>query len=445
MTTSLESRAQTDADLHTRLAQRALINGDLAKVRQEVERAEALDKLAARVVEPRTYQANSPHSWFIDQLHANDATNMRRADEAKDRLARHAQEMGVEARLNSPIGQQVRAQLTQSLRTDDAGTTQRAVEQAIDQMASTTRAMTSGAASGGSFVTPIYDLSDTAPYHTYAPAVANAATRANDPGYGLTLNVPVFTSGDPNGEAQLNENSGPPSFDAIDSSVYATTPLETLFEETEISQQLIDRVGPGPGFDQYIFAQLGRSLDVDWDVNVITAVLANAGTVTDTKTTSATTAVIADLWSDLANAASQIQTAPGVRAPSTHIFFPSTLANYYLSLTDGSGRPIVTPTAPTPGQSSGVAPFANFIAVPSYMDGNLPLVSGNSQIVVLNAGAVYTLRSTTNYRIVPEPGAASLSCLAQGYAYAGSLVTHAAAVVAITGARYPATATFAQV
>jgi hypothetical protein len=260
----------------------------------------------------------------------------------------------------------------------------------------------------------------------------------------MTLNVPALTSvatvSQQSGENRAVANSSP-------SGTYLTGALKTFAGEVDVSQQLLDRSGPAVTIDQVVYSELQHSLEMQADSYVLSQALADAGTVTNSRTFS-----VAGLWQDIQEACSQMQTASGVVLPATHCFVQPDFGRWALSQSDPNGRPLALPTpvdapVPTPLGEDGRGPQGHLgvrvLDLPLFTDGSIPSgASSTTQIVLANMPSVYTLVTEPVCRAVPEPLAADLEVAPQCYALVGTVVKHDAAIQIVGGSAYPASPTW---
>jgi hypothetical protein len=141
-----------------------------------------------------------------------------------------------------------------------------------------------------------------------------------------------------------------------------------------------------------------------------------------------------------------------IKSGELESFMSPQWTEYLLSVSDPNGRPILLPTsgqaalpiqqAPNGGPPPGFT-GDRIVGLPLLSDGNIPPVSGHTQILVANMGEVFTQLSEPVNRCIPETLAPDLSVVVQTYAMLGVIVRHANAVQVITGSSYPTNPTFA--
>ena len=375
---------------------------------------------------PRVYGPDSPNSYYLDVARSALPGSIEHQD-AVERLQAYTQELAVEVKAGSAEGK--RAQ-------DIAGTRSRDVS--VQAVEGERRAMATGSTSGGAFVTPAYLEDDYGLFNSYPAAFLDQTIRLTDPGFGMSLAVPVFTGADTVTQ-QGAENSG--VGDSAPPATWLTTPLSTFAGEIDISQQLFDRAGP-LGIDTVINTALQQQLRSSIDAFIIAQVLAVAGTVAGAASFTA-----ADLYGDLAKAKAAMETAAGVKIPPTHLFFNPQVHDWLLAQADPSGRPLLLPTAMTADISNGAPPAGwtgdRLLSTPIWSDGNIPASGSNTQMIVANMAEVFTLTTAANLRAVPETYANTLTVVLTLYALSGVIVRHPNAVQVLSGAAYPEAPTYA--
>lgn len=449
-----ENRDLTDDEESRRVELRSTverIDARIAEVREENERAAKLAEIRSGLPagdsvvrsEPRTYGEGSAHSYFADLAWAAMPGDAHFRD-ANERLSAHGREMVRDAVNDS----EVRAQVVRKARAHYRGDESRA-RQFINQVES--RAMDTTAASGGSFVTPQYLVEEYAAYRQFGRSFINETNLHPLPDYGMTVYLPAVQNpagvvAQPSQGNAVNENDP--------TAGYLSSNLTTEAGQITLSQQLLDRAGPGIQFDRIAFDQLMRSYNSTVDAATITAALSAAGTVTDNDTTGS---AITDFYKDVAQAGSQMETAAGTVLSPDHIYVSPTEWNYLGSRVDSQGRPLVVPSyagvfnaiaagssgKPMPEGDTGYEVLGSRI----IKDGNIPTVTAGTnptqtQVIVAHMPEVWVWEGDLVPRTLPQTLAGNLQVLLQVYAYWALIVRYPKAVQQITGARYPASPTF---
>lgn len=354
-----------------------------------------------------TYGPESDHSYFRDLM----SWNVNNNQDAHLRLLRHAGEI-----IETPRAQ-------------------RAVTHTTNRRE--TRAVSSALASDGVFVTPIYAVSDADVYRSYPPSAMYQATTIDDPGYGLTLNVPLIEN-EVTSVAVQADNTGVVDTGGTLETEYVSANLETISGEVTVSQQLYERSGPAPfSTDMILQRALQDSFRAAVDSYVMATMVSAGGTVNGAASFTA-----ADFFQDVANAEQAVMTGAGVRLPATHSFTTPTLLQWLLSQSDTSGRPLLTPWIPNtpttvkPMPSGGAAvgySGCTLLGSHAFSDGNLADVPSTNPaqapLVFANMGEVFLLQSEPVCRVVNTyQTSTTLSCIVQLYAYVACVVRHSSAV-----------------
>ena len=369
--------------------------------------------------EPRIYgPANPENSYFQDLgLAAVPSHPQHRA--AKMRLDRHAIEVDGEItnRPNGPEAKRAREVFREVTRGEN-------------------RAASSASGSGGAFVTPEYLTANWAAFRTAGKAFTNQTTNLPVPEYGLTVNLPSFTSSTT--VAQQTENTGVPDAAPTGTNVSAT--LVTISGEVPVSQQLSDRGGmDGLSFDEILFQQLMWQVNTQIDVYVLSQALANAGTVTES------TFSLANFYAGIALGREQLTDTNGVRMAATHVFSTSDQFGYVTRQLDSQSRPIVVPDSASLVATAGDPNWDSWTGVhlPGalrwFADDNIPASGSNTQIIVARPQEIYTFDGQHVPYAFPETNAGSLSVLVGLRAYVGAIVRFPKAIAALSGAAFPLT------
>lgn len=398
--------------------------------------------------EPRTYGEGSGNSYFAD-LCWSAMPGDRHYLDAQQRLSSHGKEIVRDA-VNDVAARQRLIKATRENFRDDQGRAQRAIAE-IEGRSLEVRAMDTTSGSGGSFVTPQYLVSDYAPYRSFGRTFIDEANVQDLPEYGMTVYLPAVSAG-AGISGTTTQNTAVTESDPT--AGYLSNNLITESGQVTISQQLLDRAGPGVEFDKIVFDQLQRAYNTSIDTAVLTAALANAGTVTDTATGTTGTAFIQDFYADVAQATQQMETASGTVLSPTHLFATNVQWSFLSSLTDSNGRPFLVPSYAGPYNAIAAAINGKEMKVPEgetgfdvqslpvFKDGNVPLSSTNQQMVVAHMPEVWVWEGNLIPRTIPQTYAQNLSVLLQVYTYYTVIVRYSKAVQAISGSRWAGTPTF---
>jgi hypothetical protein len=411
----------------------------IAEARQRALGAAAGDAAAVGVrSEPRVYGPESPNSYYADITRMSHSS-FKDHTGALGRLQRYSVELDTEIRDGSAEGKRARRLVREQARTENGAEARDAVRRAEERAA-----LTTGSASDGAFVTPVYMLDDYAPFREAGRPFADACNKQPLPDYGMTIYIPAVQSA-ASVAAQAAQNTG--IAEADPTSGYLSQNLTILAGQVTVSQALLDRAGPGFAFDKMIFDQLNRDYDRAVDVLAITSALAGAGTVPfATGTISVPT-----LYSKVGGAKAAVATTSGVVMSPTHAFFQPTRWEWMAAQTGADGRAIIVPTYAGPYNALGAGPDAGnmptyegftgykFNGLPVFEDLNIPAPgSGTDQIVVGNLNEVFLFEGEPVARTVPQTLAQNLSVLLQQYSYCAVIPRYPLAIQSVAGASFTA-------
>jgi HK97 family phage major capsid protein len=330
--------------------------------------------------EVRTYTQQGSHSFLADAF----AAQFNGSYEARERLARHAQ------------------------------------EEAIERRATTT-------SNFAGLVVPQYLTDLAAPLARAGRPVADAARKHPLPAEGMTLSISKVTTG--TSVAVQTEGS------AVDETNMDDTKLDisvqTIAGQQTVSRQALER---GTGIDAIVMADLVSAWNTKLDSLVVAELLASAGqsvTYTDASPTAA------EIYPKLMDAIQKVQTTyyGGVNAIIMH---PRRLA-WFMSALDTTNRPLVVPA---PRAMNTMATGSNLLignsgyeiaGVPIITDANVSTAQGagtnQDTIYVGNLNELHLWEDGNGAPMMlrfDQPKAESLNVLAVVYGYA-----------AYTANRYP--------
>lgn len=428
----------------------------IAEVNEEELRSARVDEARKRVAapavvrsEPRTYGPENPdNSYFADFCRAAWPGDPMYQDSV-ERLARHGKEMVRDA-VNDPEARtRLVAKSKEHYRKD--GLRARQVVSDIEARRGELRAMDTTSASGGSFVTPQYLVQDWAAYRQFGRNYIDLTNKQALPDYGMTVYLPQV-QGPSQVAAQTGQNQGVAETDPV--AGYLSSNLTTEAGQVIISQQLLDRAGPGIQFDKIVFDSLQRNYAQTIDAAVITAAIANAGTVTNTATGATGQNVFQSFLSDIGAATAAMETTQGTVFSPTHVHLTGTEFAFLSAQLDAYGRPYIanspanSPLGGDVDKSYDIAPEGDtgfsVGGLPIVKDSNIPASGSNTRLVVSHMPEVWVWEGELIPRTIPQTYAQNLSILLQVYTYYTVIVRYAKAVQVISGARYPAAPTFLQ-
>lgn len=436
---------------------------ELAEARKNVETLEVRssdDAVKAEVIsEPMVYGDGSPYSYFTDLARITAGHQWHYDPAATERMSQWAHQVEREYSNGSDFGKKAEVQLRNQFRTETAVETDRRMREARDRgragqdakqelrtgIATGGGATASAAGGGGAaFVTPVFFVSDYAPYREAGRAFIDACNKQPLPSYGMTAYMPAVTA--KAGVASQTEGSGVNESDPTFG--YLTGSLVTKAGQVIVSQQLLDRAGPNFEFDRMIFDQLQRDYNAQVDQYALTTALATAGTVAWNSTSFSLQLMV----QKMAGAINAIETTNGTVMSPTHAFMQPSRWNYiesasYDSSTAGNGRPLIVPNQAGPynalvsGNQSG---FVNYegdtgykiLGLPVYKDLNIPSpTSGADQVIVGNLREVYVYEGPTVTRALPQTLGNNLQVILQLYAYVTEICRYQAAIQTVTGSQ----------
>ena len=306
------------------------------------------------------------------------------------------------------------------------------------------RDSSTGSGSLGTLVPPVFLLERFQLFRTAASPVASQASQAELPRSGMTVQIPTFASG-VSMAVQSGENTSIGT--SSPTAAYATANVQTIAGAVEVSQQYLDRVGPGITGDEIIVAQAAREAATQLDTLAVTAVLANVTTITNSGSPSITA-----LYADAAKAAAAIDTVEGTRLHPNFLAMPSANLRWYESQIGSDGRPVLLPSPAAALAQTGEANTSregfsgySIAGMDVWADDNLPAGPSPSYSTVLVGDVSHGLLVMTGTPIVdvfPEFDPATLTAIITIRFYCALSVLYPSAFQQITGAAYPASPTF---
>lgn len=458
--TRVDELVEIRDDLDARIKKenkRAKRDEALAEARQIVDtETRSEDGVKAEVIsEPMVYGDGSPYSYFTDLARITAGHQWHYDPAASERMALWAHQVEREYANDSEFGRKAETQLRNQFRTETAVETDRRMKEARDrgragldakQEVRTGIATGGGAtasASGGggaAFVTPVFFVSDYAPYREAGRAFIDQCNKQPLPSYGMTAYMPAVTA--KAGVATQTEGSGVNESDPTFG--YLTGSLVTKAGQVTVSQQLLDRAGPNFEFDRMIFDQLQRDYNAQVDSYALTTALATAGTVA----WNSTSFTLQLLVQKIAGGINAVETTNGTVMSPTHVFMQPSRWNYAESNgIDSQNRPLIVPNQAGPynafgsGNQSGYVQYEGdtgykILGLPVFKDLNIPApTSGADQVIVANLREVYVYEGPTVTRALPQTLGNNLQVILQLYAYVTEIVRYQAAVQTVTGSQ----------
>jgi HK97 family phage major capsid protein len=360
----------------------------------------------ARVVrEARTYTERGEHSFVRDMI----GGTLRNDPQSWDRLHRHSTEAAIESR--------------------DVSRTDGGI---------------------GEFVPPAWVVDSFAEFARAQRVTADLCTSMALPAGTDSINIPAITTGT-QVAAQTADNAATNTRDMVTATV--TAPVRTLSGYQNVSLQTVEQSPLAGGLDRLILGDLMA----DYALQLNTAVVSNnAGTSngalkgftnlgTDTTngipvTWTETTPSAANGIKAIAQALSKVATNR-FRESEAVVMTPQ-LWYWLASAVDGSGRPLVVPTAGGPMNANGVNSAAGAAAglvgtihgVPVYLDATLPTINTNQvPMLVGKFSDSYLFEGGVKTRVLPDVLSANLTVRFQVYGYVALAHRFAKAVSGISG------------
>lgn len=404
--------------------------------------------------EPLVYGPGSDFSYFRDRFSALQAVtpaipSRNRADTpqaVRDRLLRHQDQMSYLAAHGTDEERALlRGYFRKRNRPFHGGPSDRSGEDFRNLLTARfeRRGISTLTASMGDFAPTVFSLKDWAKYRTAGSPVASQAGQSDLPATGMTVDIPVM-QGAVSMDVQASENT------AVDNSSptvgYAAAPVLTAAGVVELSQQSLDRFGPGVRADEVIAAQAARQAATTIDTQAVAAVFTSpAATITNSNSPR-----VGALFADVGKAKSIISTTEGVRLDATHVMIPPSNMAWFQSQLDGQQRPI---WGPSPAATLGHVGKANardegyqgydVLGAETFGDANLGASAGFANVLVGDLpNGLLVLTGSPVVDVWPQFQPTSLTAIVTIRQYFALAVLYPNAFVKITGAAYPVTPTF---
>lgn len=400
--------------------------------------------------EPLTYGPDNPqNSFYRDLLCLNDPLWQETA--AGQRLLRHRQELTGIAR-SKPASPEARA----------IGDYTREVRRL--RSVTETRDVSTETSSMGDFAPPLYFLTDWAPYRVPGRTLIDNLRKMAMPETGMVFNVPKITQ-PTEGVNQTTTTQGAGENTTVTTrtltSTYEVGSLQTIIDNLLVSQQYLDRVGPGVGGDQIVRDDQQRQVNLAlnkyaWKSIFKTATVSKV-TYAGKGTTHTFTA--ATFNQTVHKAKAIIQRTTGIIAYPTHFVSTPDLWETVEGAFDSQNRPFVVPqgvafnplaVGDRATNPEGYTGF-RFAAMQSFIDQGNRLAwkttgagpsAAATQHVSLVADlsiAAWWLESTPVVRVLPQPYAKTLTVLIQEYVYCAYIPQYPGAMKLVYGAGTAAT------
>lgn len=363
--------------------------------------------------EESTYRKEGRSSYFRDLVAAQlPQAGLSGADEARERLARHAKEV-------------------RDINTTDGN--------------------------GGHFVPPRHLVDQFIPLARGSRPVADSITNLPLPPGTDSINIPKVATGT-GVAAQTTQNTGVTEVDLTDVNVNA--PVRTAAGIQDISLQLLDQ--SPVAFDEIIFQDLVAAHAEFIEGQVIAGTGANGQALGMTALTSNTVSVaytttgptVAGVYPKILSAVSQIQT--GRKASPTVIVMAPRRWAWFQSAVDSNGRPLVVPRENVPsnaisvlGEQAVEQVVGGLAGIPVLTSFQVPLNFNNEQttaadeqdvIIVTRASDHYLYESAPQTGVFTDVGSGTLTVrlrLHNYFAYTAQRYNSNTAFVQGTGLKVP--------
>jgi hypothetical protein len=435
----------------------------LADAKRLKRQEQQLRKSAAKVLnEPGPYDAGSPSSWVCDVIAAREpvsAPNQQRmmggSDVSRDavlgRLNQHQADIRRALVKGSKYGRRAEEILSQQgERTDDEHAHETRARTAIEEARAFGTAGGITATSPGeaaSFVPPAIVLKSWSYFRTPFASFAKECTQEELPPVGLNVYVQHVT-----GELEVtSQTEGSAVAEKMPTAGLIKGAVVNKAGQLKVSQQLLDRAGPGISGDQFLFGQLKWQLDTALDEYAINQALLEAQTVTNAEATFkfSETSGVGGFLGDVRKGKNLLATTAGTRLKASHIFAPSKFVNYLEAFATTTGGPVWTPELD--GNQKGTEGDPHSEGYTAYVlaeckvcqDDNLPLTGtvNQYQVLVARPETILVFKSTPVFYCWPATYANTLDAALGARVYVAVIPRWPEGIATLTGAFYK-TSTF---
>lgn len=429
---------------------------NLAEARSLIDVTKRSGSDAKVTSEPRVYGPDSPNSYFADiaRTHMHSPMELHH-QRAAARLTEWSHQVEREIALGTKDGKIAEGQFREQYRKGavdakaELAEARRRGSMSIEEKRAgitTGGGATASAAGGGgaAFVSPVFFLQDYAPYREFGRAFVDQCNKQPLPDYGMDVYIPAVTGP----AAVLDQTEGSPVTETDPTAGYLSGSLTTKLGQVTVSQQLLDRAGPGFAFDKLVFDQLSRDYAPKIDAYALNAALSGAGSVAYSTTPFALNSAggAGGLYSKIAQAKSIIRSTAGTVLNPSHLFMVPSRWEFISAWADGNSRPLVVPdyagawNAAAAGNNDGDEGIEgntgyrmNGLRV--FQDANIPAPgTGADQIIVGDLSEVYVFEGSPVTRAVPQTLAQNLQVILQLYSYVTAVVRYPLGIQKIAGA-----------
>jgi HK97 family phage major capsid protein len=414
-----DERARFDADE----AEIRQIDARIAELDEQIQRdeqaAEAARRYAPRVEvvsEPRVYENQKRHSYFLDlaRVELNRGDGDGGVAGARDRLRRHASELEV----HLPRRERQRAAR--------AETELRSIHQesAFEKRVNPNRVD----GQGGYFVPPEWLIDDYIDLPRYGRTLANSVRNMSLPSGTDSINIPKVNTGTKTG-VQTADAGAVTSQDLTDT--FVTAPVRTIAGQQDVALQLLDQ---SPiAFDEVIF----QDLEADYNLTLDSQCWNGSGTAGQLKGVLNVSGINAVTYTDGTPTVPELylpwlqamsKSATGRKMPPSAAFITPMRWYWMMSALDSSNRPLILPDTSSPfnplalqmgGDTEGYV--GKVASLPTLTDGNIPsnLGAGSNEdrIAMMRTADLYLWEGAKRTRVLTEVLSGTLQVRLQVYAY----------------------------
>jgi hypothetical protein len=407
-------------------------------------------------IEPLTYSRANPNNSFYNDLLAAAWTAAPGFTEARERLTRHQIEMdGI--RKNSANSNEARL-----LRSYDNESRRRSSQRAEKRDIATT------VGSLGDFSPPLFFLAKYAPWRTYGRTLLSILKSMPLPETGMVFNLPkisqpTIAENQTTNVQGAGENTTVSTRDMTSS--YETGAVQTIIDNLLVSQQYLDRVGPGIDGDLIVHDDQTRQLNRLLNGYAWGALLGMAGNgaIPITGSGAFNGTAIAEFKRQVHGAKAVVRRTDGVVAYPTHFISDADVWEQIEGSYDVNGRPYTTgdgqsafnpiATGTDNGAPEGYSGF-KFGGLPAFVDEAAWVYGGELDTIVVGSGtassatlashaavvgafdiACYWMEGPPVVRVLPQPYAQTLTVLIQQYCYAALVPEYPGALQVLYGSQ----------
>jgi hypothetical protein len=404
---------------------------------------------APKIVEPRTYSEDSPHSFYADIL------NAARGDEAAiQRRDQHAVEVAHEIKRGTPEGRAAERQILNSVRSGDEQRNALEFKRVMEEIRSLSTGpggVTASAANGSAaaFVTPFFLNELWAPYRSRERAFADQCLMMKLPDYGMHGYIPAIVAP---GTKASNQTEAAAVEEEVPGTELEGSAVVNCAGRLTLTQQLLDRAASagGASIDMILGLELKRQVEEAVDIQALGRAIAHGTAITGSNVGFK----FGELYKDMATGRAALADEAGTRLRATHFFSTTdfySFASQQFSTADE--RPIMQPqyapgfpivedadleNAPKWSRFTGtVLPGGQLW----FTDDNIP-EAGTAKLAQLIVSApkdaVVLLEGDSVTSLFQQTIANKLEVVLIERKYACAITRHAAGTAVITGTAYKA-------